>query len=365
MGLKYGVGKYSPGCVKFTKKTSASPYTFVKSITFDHTKVGTVNNTDQTNFPVLVFGTYGYLATVANGGGVQNTTTLNGQTVPADLVFATDNAAANLLNWEVASYNVTTGAIEVHIKIPTLSHTTNTTIYMHYGRPSITTYQGSATSVWDANFKMVSHYPNGTSLSALGSTNPAANGTIVGATATAGKIDGGANFVAASSQYIDYGTGLNIVSPLTISAWVNPVTLANNIVSQGYTFNNTQWQLTVAGTGKIGFSSFANGPTRGIAATTGTISSGVFSHVVGIYNGTAWFVYINGAQDATTVTDAGPVSVPGRKLEVGAVDVGGVPSTFFNGVIDEVRLSNIARSADWIVTEYNNQNSPSTFYTVV
>src|SRR5213076_2975691 len=37
---------------------------------------------------------------------------------------------------------------------------------------------------------------------------------------------------------------------------------------------------------------------------------------------------------------------------------------WFNGTIDEARLSNASRSADWIATEYNNQNSPSTFYNV-
>ena len=37
---------------------------------------------------------------------------------------------------------------------------------------------------------------------------------------------------------------------------------------------------------------------------------------------------------------------------------------FFNGLIDEVRVSSIARSASWIATEYNNQASPSAFYTV-
>jgi hypothetical protein len=37
-------------------------------------------------------------------------------------------------------------------------------------------------------------------------------------------------------------------------------------------------------------------------------------------------------------------------------------SSYLNGALDEVRISNIARSADWIKTEYNNQKSPSTFY---
>jgi hypothetical protein len=33
-------------------------------------------------------------------------------------------------------------------------------------------------------------------------------------------------------------------------------------------------------------------------------------------------------------------------------------------MVDEARVSNIARSADWISAEYNNQNSPNTFYTI-
>jgi hypothetical protein len=36
----------------------------------------------------------------------------------------------------------------------------------------------------------------------------------------------------------------------------------------------------------------------------------------------------------------------------------------FNGVIAEVRISNIARSGDWIAAEYNNQNGSSAFYTM-
>ena len=35
-----------------------------------------------------------------------------------------------------------------------------------------------------------------------------------------------------------------------------------------------------------------------------------------------------------------------------------------NVILDEVRVSNIARSAGWILTEYRNQNAPATFYTV-
>jgi uncharacterized protein (DUF2236 family) len=37
---------------------------------------------------------------------------------------------------------------------------------------------------------------------------------------------------------------------------------------------------------------------------------------------------------------------------------------YWHGMLDEVHISNVARSADWIATEYNSQNSPSTFYSI-
>jgi hypothetical protein len=36
-----------------------------------------------------------------------------------------------------------------------------------------------------------------------------------------------------------------------------------------------------------------------------------------------------------------------------------------SGLLDEVRVSNVARSSDWIATEYHNQSSPATFYSIV
>src|SRR5208283_861389 len=37
---------------------------------------------------------------------------------------------------------------------------------------------------------------------------------------------------------------------------------------------------------------------------------------------------------------------------------------YFNGSVDEARYSASVRSTDWVATEYNNQNSPSTFYSL-
>jgi len=52
--------------------------------------------------------------------------------------------------------------------------------------------------------------------------------------------------------------------------------------------------------------------------------------------------------------------------DVGAIYAGGAYSSvnFWHGVLDEVRLSNVERSDDWVTTEYNNQSAPATFYTI-
>jgi len=117
-------------------------YAYRRAITIDHTKVP---NTDQTNFPVLVSGTYSYLATTANGGNVQNA---NGY----DVIFTTDTGCATKLNHEVETYTATSGAVNYWVKVPLLSHTSDTTIYVCYGNASITTDQSNRTAVWDANY---------------------------------------------------------------------------------------------------------------------------------------------------------------------------------------------------------------------
>lgn len=68
-------------------------YASRRAVTIDHTKVP---NTDQTNFPMLFSGTYPYLATSGNGGGVTNS---NGY----DIIFTSDAAGASLLPFEQES----------------------------------------------------------------------------------------------------------------------------------------------------------------------------------------------------------------------------------------------------------------------
>src|SRR5437660_4509790 len=123
-------------------QTWSNGYGYRRPITIDHTKVP---NTDQSNFPVLLTGTYAYLATISNGG---NVTSNNGY----DIIFTSDAAGTTVLPYERESYNYFTGAVLFWVKAPTLSHTTDTVVYMFYGNGAVTTDQSNKTGVWDSNY---------------------------------------------------------------------------------------------------------------------------------------------------------------------------------------------------------------------
>ena len=119
-------------------------------MTVDHTLVPST----QSNFTVLVSVTDATLKTTANGGHVANS---NGY----DIGFYTDSSGSTKLKWEIESYNPVTGQLIAWVKIPTLSSTSDTSFYLFYGDPSITSDQSDPVNTWDSNFKAVYHLGNG------------------------------------------------------------------------------------------------------------------------------------------------------------------------------------------------------------
>jgi len=92
-----------------------------------------------------------------------------------------------------------------------------------------------------------------------------------------------------------------------------------------------------------------------------TVPTDTWVHVTLTYNTTdGVIVYANGLSKDTASPD-GAIS---NSTEI--LGIGNRPdlSYFFNGAIDEVRLSNIARSSGWINTSYLNQYNPAAFYSV-
>jgi len=329
-------------------------YLYRRTIAVDHTKVP---NTDQTNFPLLFSGTYPFLATTANGGNVTNA---NGY----DIIFTSDSAGSTLLSWEMETYNATTGALNVWVKVPTVSHTSDTVIYMFYGNAAVTTFQGGAAgAAWDSNFRAVWHFPNGSVLSVADSTVNGNNGSNNNATAGVGQIDGAANFNG-SSTYISVANSSSIdfySGDWSFSTWVNHAATRLDVLfsktgPSGWSAGGKQFFL--GGDDKFYFDAYG----AGTISSSGSVSPGAWHHITATWSKStgAARLFIDGALSASGTLTLG-ADASGALVDIGQQGSGNL---FFGGLLDEIRWSTMARSNDWIATEYNNQSSPSTFYAV-
>ena len=106
-----------------TPQQCSSGYSYQRAIVIDHTQVP---NTDQDNFPFRFNTTDPAFATTANGGHVTSST-------GNDIIFSTDPNGLIKLNHELEEYNPVTGQVIAWVRIPTLSHSTDTLLYVFYG----------------------------------------------------------------------------------------------------------------------------------------------------------------------------------------------------------------------------------------
>src|SRR3989344_449740 len=322
-------------------------YSYRRKITIDHTKV---QNTTQTNFPLLISGTYTYLKSTGNGGNVQSTSGY-------DIRFEDTNG--NKLDYELETYTATSGVFNAWVRIASLSASVDTDIYMYYGNSAVTTStEQNATGVWDADYQGVYHLKDGTTLSLSDSTSNAYTLTNTNtATATTGIIDGGGNFVAASTQRLSNASVQQIVA-FTLSAWIKATSLPNTY-NAFMGLGNTTWMIVRSTDSKLYLGLTATGGVVNYNGTGSAMTATNWNYVVMTYDSTNGLKgYINGNSDYTVAAN-GSAAVA-TILIIGRDGT----STSWNGALDEARYSGIARSADWIKTEYNNQNSPSTFYSI-
>ena len=330
-------------------------YDFHQSITINHLKV---TNLNQVNLPVMIAGTYSFLSTSIPNGRVQNS---NG----FDVAFSSDAGCTTLIPHEVESWDATTGAVVYWVNAGTLSASVDVVFYICYGNAATTTDISNPTAVWDSNYKGVWHKPGATG-NAKDSTVNANNGTSSGVTDSTGKIGGGGSFSGAS-QYINVGNGtsLQITGDLTIEAWINPTDYANynGIFGKGLTGQPAPYDIFLNQSSGVASFGRGDGSTSAFLTSPVAVSTGVWSLLaVTSQGGTTGTQYLNGALFAIPqpLAFANPVD-NGASAFIGSRND---HATMFKGGLDEIRISSIARSADWFTTSYNNQSSPTTFYTL-
>ncbi len=310
----------------------------------------TLADTDLTNFP--------YLVKITDPA---NPIFSIPQTDGDDILFTAADETTKL-NHEIELYNPATNELYIWVQVPAISGAVNTDIYMYYGNGS-TTNQQSVAATWDNDFVMVQHLQetSGTHFDSTSQNNDGTPQNGVVQTAT-GKIDGADAFDMVDDYVaVPDSTNLRVVA-MTLEAWVKipaplPSSGFHGIINHGDSANANWYQLSYDGANNQFHYRWSIGSVRrtNFAAT---VSADTWYYVVGVLDAgtTTAYTYLNGGLDTT---------VPGASLPTATaspLDIGRSLSTeLFKGTIDEVRISKVARTPEWIAASFRNQNTPDTY----
>lgn len=170
------------------------------------------------------------------------------------------------------------------------------------------------------------------------------NGTLVNSpTRVAGKFGQALSFNGAN-QYVSipHSTSVSISGQITLAAWIKVGAFPtgsnlSQLMGKGSTGTTEAYYLRL----NAAFSALEvgswNGSTDYRAQTSYTgWTTGEWHHVVGMYDGANWIVYVDGVLKTSTAQAVGP-GTSTQKVTIGARFVTAA-DRFFNGVIDEPRI---------------------------
>ena len=338
--------------------TASAGWDYYREIEIDHSNVS--GDADLSSFPVLINHTADWLQRADDGDHVRRT---DGY----DIVF-TNADNSSLLDFEIEKYDGTAGTLVAWVRIPTLGHDANTKIRLWYGNSQATDWS-NPTGVWDTNYKGVRHLSEttGGADAIKDSTSNDNDGTDVGSPNldVAGQIDG-ADAFDGTDDYVDLGNkdSLDITDAITIEAWLKgDYSSSPGIVSQGTGGKaiNYRFGVQIDSTGGL-WCNIGDGAEWNGGYFFTSLGANQWHYIAFVVSDAELNAYLNGTKspteyDRTIINPSATV-----KTVIGAMDRGNAKK--FHGIIDEVRISDTARSGDWINTSHNNQHSPSTFYSV-
>jgi tetratricopeptide (TPR) repeat protein len=332
-------------------------FIYYKTITIPHENV--IGSGSHKNFPVLIS-----LLDLDLHDDVQS----NGN----DIAFANDT---DWLDHEIElfnqSYSATHAQLIAWVRIPNLSTSVNTTIYMYYGNATMTSQENPA-NVW-STYNSVWHLneSNGIGYYIKDSTSNNYNGVPSGTQyLPSGNIGGARNFVD-DSDVISISSGsdlLNGNNQFVISFWMYPNYTSDleweNADEKRVFYKSSSVRMAriwrdsgqTAGQGK--FQADIEFVNNGTIFYNFNIYRQTWNYIVFSYDGYFLKIYVNGQQRYSIFTDSDSLISDSSTFVLGSI--GGADC--FNGFIDEFRISSSVNVEEWYETEFNNQNNTESFF---
>jgi hypothetical protein len=324
---------------------------------FSYRRKLTVNealiDADLVNFPVLV--------KLDSSFFDFNKAQDNGQ----DIRFTSSDELTSL-KYEIERWNKAGGKAEIWVKLPTVSGTSNTDFYMYYGNPSATDAQ-DPTNVWDS-CAMILHLKeaSGTREDSTSNNNDGTPNAVTKAPSE--HIDGADSFDGTTS-YVNVPTAASLnfgTNSFSYSLWFySKATTTQDVLDKkggSATDINAGYKLVISQAAGTGFSAVLGDGVSGhnVRLDTGSDTrrgGNVWAMFTVVVDRTAQImtVYIGGVSlVSASISGVGSVTNT-NPLRLGSQTPSG--SRYYNGYLDEVRISSVARSASWIKASYNAEKN--------
>ena len=275
-----------------------------------------------------------------------------------DVRFA---AAGKPLAYQIEEWDAAKGSASIWLRIPMIKGNARQEIKISWGKTDAASESNGAAVFNESNGYLCVMHMGDSVKDELGTVSPTDTGTVP----APGMIGQGRRF--------DIGKGINCgeklttlpvgSSPHTTEAWIR--TEATNVDVVGW--GNQEWQgkvvMQVTSPPHLNMDCFFADCN---VAGTSKIPMTQWIHVVNTYKRGESRVYINGVLDGENsgVSATGARNNRGTPLAIknpARMYIGGWYGNYkFVGDIDEVRLSKVVRSADWVKMEYESQNPRQT-----
>lgn len=307
---------------------------------------------DLVDFPILI--------NLFSDNDLKNNTQSDGD----DIVFT--DVAGNKLAHEIEYYNETNGNLVAWVRIPFLSSSVDTILYLYYGNPDVSN-QEDVSGTWNDNYIIVQHLEE-TSGKHYDSTKYSNDGDWLdlngqGNQNVQGIIDG-ANQFDGIDDFIDCGNdaSLNVTEALTIEVFIrySGGKYRSRIIDK---YPATSIYIN-ASTNKLGWYGSINGSSIDFEFQYTIIPRNIWTHIAVTYANDSLHEiksYINGIKNMSIIDYSGSLDTTIADLLIGNSFT---KDNAFNGTIDEFRISNIAFNESWINTEYDNLYNPNAFYSI-
>jgi len=342
--LRYGV-QVAPGD---TAEVWNTGWNYARKITLNTSATGAGVTGNVISFPVLIRLTEGNLAfTQARNNG-------------EDIRFTKrDNT---FLPYEIERWDAVGKKAEVWVRVDTVRGSDSAqSIIMYWGNADAP-LQSASESVFDTaqGFQGVWHMGQMGNTTALDATANRYDGTPSGMSASSsveGAIGGAQRFDGASSYIALPGTASGKLSfpqngTYTLSAWVYTEVIdsqAHYIISK----SNKNYNLDLSAYNLWEIYSIRNGVGCESNFTPPHLQQ--WKYLTGVRNGTDQRIYVDGICVDSSLTITTGVTVRDSTFNVQIGKRAESAYGYWNGMIDEVIIANVSRSADWIRLSYMNQ----------